>query len=160
MLVHYTVFVDDDGLPDFKVVHERNRLHAMKNWLCNLCGQRLEPDMVFIGGPACEDSRLFIDGPMHEECARYAISVCPYLQGKVWDHSKVPSHLEGKPQYNLKTIDIAATGRPKKMGVFYSSGYRRVLLNNSWVFLSDPFMRIDWSLIPEMEEKSDEAAPV
>jgi hypothetical protein len=44
-----------------------------------LCGQLLGKHLFFIGGPLCVVNRLFLDPPMHKECAIFALQVCPHL---------------------------------------------------------------------------------
>lgn len=78
--VHFTVFRDKQGVPDFQVMYETRRIECFrKNW-CHLCGRNLAPGPYhFIGSEKCIRLRAFIDGPMHIECAEYAAKVCPFL---------------------------------------------------------------------------------
>ena len=146
MLVHYTVHVRNDGVPDFRIVNEANRIRCAAEGLCNLCGQPLEPVMCFIGGERSGASRVFIDGPMHEECAKYSISVCPYLKNENWQHSEREAKAE--PGYEIRTISAVLIGRPK-MGLFYTDGYQLAKLEQGFAFVANKFSKSDWEAMPQ-----------
>ena len=46
-----------------------------------MCGNKLKGSRWFVGGPKSAFSIIgaYYDPPMHEECAHYALQVCPYL---------------------------------------------------------------------------------
>src|SRR5437868_4997258 len=90
-LVHYTVYIGDDNVPDFRTTDEAKRRKCMENEWCFLCGQPLTKPMIFIGGPISVMNRVFHDGPMHDECAKYAVKVCPYLSN---------------PNYKQRPVDL------------------------------------------------------
>lgn len=72
-----------NGHPDFTAIDwpAAHRLAAQRD--CALCGDKmLGSRFAFIGGPAATEARVFVDGPMHEDCARYAIVVCPFVAGR------------------------------------------------------------------------------
>lgn len=151
-LIHFTVHVNRDGTPDFKAVHSVNRAQALaKNW-CHLCGQRMEPPYAFIGGPLCHTNRVFIDGPMHEECARYACKVCPYLANPNGDHSDKPPNLDD--HHIAVTHEMAAPGRPAKMGLFFADSYQSIRSPDGVVIKAGPWLRVDWTAMPERIESA------
>jgi hypothetical protein len=49
--------------------------------LCGICGQRLGAYLCFVGGPgsAFHPAGKYFDGPVHRDCAEFALRVCPYL---------------------------------------------------------------------------------
>jgi hypothetical protein len=49
--------------------------------LCAICGKKLTRGRWFVGGPlsAFHAEGCYIDTPLHGDCARYALQVCPYL---------------------------------------------------------------------------------
>lgn len=81
--VPYVVLVDDRGRAHFTVNDIRKLGKAIRSKLCAMCGRRMERSggYWFIGGAgsALLPMGRFIDGPSHEDCARYAMRVCPYL---------------------------------------------------------------------------------
>jgi hypothetical protein len=72
---------DDQGRPHFTVIDGAKQTLAMVRDLCAICGQPLLRCRWFVGGPMSAFHPLgdFGDGPMHAECANYALRVCPYL---------------------------------------------------------------------------------
>jgi len=80
--VPFTVLVDlVTGIPDFTATDMERWYAAVSERLCGVCGTPLDYWIWFIGGPQSMEIRSFFDPGMHEECARYALSVCPYLSG-------------------------------------------------------------------------------
>lgn len=81
--VFYTVQppggVPDDGKVDFRVLNLEHHVRAAREGMCAICAKPLDYWLWFIGGPMCVENRVFGDGACHEECARYALAVCPYL---------------------------------------------------------------------------------
>jgi hypothetical protein len=77
-----TVTITDDGTAHFTINNVEKSHHHLRNGLCAICGQKLYPKRQWlIGGPrsAFDPNGCFLDTPMHEECASYAIQICPYL---------------------------------------------------------------------------------
>lgn len=79
--IPYTVLIDDKGLPHFAINEEGRRQRVIKKHLCPICGNKLLKRRASVGGPlsAFHPQGSYIDPPMHVECARYALAVCPYL---------------------------------------------------------------------------------
>jgi hypothetical protein len=83
----YPIFfsVWDEGRPedgsrhDFRVLNVAQHLRCATERLCAICGEPLDKMLYFVGGPMCLQNRIFGDGPMHEDCARYSMKVCPHL---------------------------------------------------------------------------------
>ncbi len=98
--IPYTVMRDKDGRPHFTVNEEHKRQHVIKKGLCPICGRKLLKRRALVGGPksAFDPAGAYIDPPMHVECARYALQVCPWLAA--------PSYTK---RIDAKTID------PKKV---------------------------------------------
>lgn len=68
-----------NGKPDFAAIDPDHWVTAFKARLCGVCGMIMQGSVYFIGGPLCAVNRMFFDHPMHEECAVYALKVCPFL---------------------------------------------------------------------------------
>lgn len=75
------VFRDTLGKPHFQITDENKLAHLIKFDLCLLCGSKLKGKRWFVGGPRSAFSVLgaYSDPPMHDDCAHYALQVCPYL---------------------------------------------------------------------------------
>ena len=69
------------GVPDFRVTDPNKWQTCVEEKRCGLCGLKHESGrpLFFIGGSISHETRLFTDPPMHFECARYAMKVCPFL---------------------------------------------------------------------------------
>jgi hypothetical protein len=72
--------INPDGSPNFRLVDPRRSYEAAANRLCALCGFELGYWIAFLGGPGSIRSRLFVDGPAHEDCLAAATTLCPYLR--------------------------------------------------------------------------------
>jgi hypothetical protein len=79
--IPWGVWRDQDGRPHFTVNDEAKRISALVEDLCGLCGGRHVKRRWFVGGPqsAFHPQGAYYDPPLHGECLRYALKVCPYL---------------------------------------------------------------------------------
>ena len=69
-----------NGKPDHRVADAAYLVIALRDCLCWVCGNVLAPrERVFLIGPASVINRTTPEPPMHEDCAHYAASVCPFL---------------------------------------------------------------------------------
>jgi hypothetical protein len=145
--IPYVMFIDDRGRPDFRVNDEAKRIQAINHRLCALCGQPLSHrQSAFIGGPKCERYRLFIDGPMHEGCAGYAFTMCPYLAAPGARHAE-PAVLSARHSGEAVAVDgLASSARPERMGLFLARDWRIVRLAGQpgLYFYVEKFTRIEW----------------
>ncbi len=75
------VLRDEKGRPHFTINDENARQLHLKNDQCPICGDKLLRGRWSVGGPAAAfmENGVYIDPPMHFECFRYAVQVCPYL---------------------------------------------------------------------------------
>lgn len=57
---------------------------------CGICGGKLGETIFFVGGPAAafHPNGAYSDPPMHEECAVYALQVCPFLAIRKYQDDK------------------------------------------------------------------------
>ena len=79
--IPYLVVVDDTGKPHFTISDERKRARIILEDRCSICGRKLLRGRWLVGGPlaAFHPHGAYLDPPMHDECAHYALKVCPYL---------------------------------------------------------------------------------
>jgi len=71
-----------DDKPDFRIINPERVIECVVEKLCGVCGRPLGEYCCFIGGPTSEQNHLFSDPPLHEECAEFASSVCPFVSGR------------------------------------------------------------------------------
>lgn len=64
---------------DFRAVLTERVIECAARRLCGVCGQPLDYWIAFLGGPLSAKNRAYTEPPMHPECARYAVQVCPYM---------------------------------------------------------------------------------
>jgi hypothetical protein len=80
--VPFVVMWDATG-PQFAVNEVALVAQCILEGLCHVCGQRLEPEPWFAGGAANAvmngEHAVYIDGPMHLECAIFSLQACPHL---------------------------------------------------------------------------------
>lgn len=79
--IPFIVLRDRDQRPHFTVNDTSKTIRCLKDDLCPICGQKLHRGRWFVGGPlsAFHPDGWYFDTPMHADCMRYALSVCPYL---------------------------------------------------------------------------------
>lgn len=69
-----------DGQPDHRIADNARLRLARKHRLCSLCGQPLGSRFgTFVLGPMCTVTRTAPEPPNHQDCATYAVLVCPFL---------------------------------------------------------------------------------
>lgn len=80
--IPYIVTRTRDGRAHFTINDEFKVENALKKRLCAICGKVMHKRHQWVvGGPgsAFHPNGAYIDTPVHEECGRYALQVCPYL---------------------------------------------------------------------------------
>lgn len=75
------VMRNDDGTPLFAANDGIVARQIIAEDRCEICGGKLLRGRWFVGGQlsAFAEHGHFMDAPMHDECAHYALRVCPYL---------------------------------------------------------------------------------
>jgi hypothetical protein len=94
------VQVDPDGTPHFALNPENIRQQLFREDRCSICGTKLLRGRWMVGGPASafHPHGAYQDPPVHRECGRYALQVCPYLA--------MPSYLKQIATKTLEQRDI------------------------------------------------------
>lgn len=82
--IPWLVPVDAAGTPNFAMNNMERVIEAITKRLCGQCGSTLEYWIAFLGDEGDCGRGWFTEPPMHEECARYAMSVCPYLNHGIY----------------------------------------------------------------------------
>lgn len=61
-------------------------IRAHEHSLCNVCGHVVGDRLIFVGGAA--EPQAYTEAPLHKECARYSLLVCPGLTVARFDPTK------------------------------------------------------------------------
>lgn len=155
---------------DFRVLNMAHHLEiAMRN-LCAICGEKNDYWLNFIGGPMCVKGRggdrmrehlahlkegepfvppsistdifgVFGDGPMHFECANYALQVCPFLTIPKMRYSETPSKKVPNTMMDANVI----TNKPVYSIVYRTRSYRLIRApGGKPVYQTAKALTIDW----------------
>lgn len=115
---------------DFATINGERTLECIKGRLCGVCGQRLEYWMAFVGGPPAAAEGVYADPPMHPECARDALTLCPHMfrrEGRRRVHSN-----------GLVPPGMSDTTKPEHIILYLTRGYEVVLKEGYVFFLPAP----------------------
>lgn len=130
------VLIDNEGNPHFTINDHTIRRKHIKEQLCAICGKKLLRGRWSVGGPASSltEDGVFYDSPLHYECARYALQVCPYLampkyakriDARTLDPSKLDNHapifvdptqIENRPPVFVMVMHVGETYSYDRMG--------------------------------------------
>jgi hypothetical protein len=149
--IPFVQLIGPDGTPDFKVLDHPKLLDCIKRRACSICGHPMRGTYCFIGGEKSINLRMFTDGPMHNECARFCAKTCPYLARADRGHAVHDSKFEGKVALTASAaIDRHAI--PTRMGMLYTKSYSYKQGNDGLIYFTagEP-TSIDWTAMPESE---------
>jgi hypothetical protein len=71
--------INSDGTPDFTAVDAAAAWRLGEERRCGLCGEPIGYWVAFVGGPRAVQHRMFLDPPMHPDCAHAAMRLCPHM---------------------------------------------------------------------------------
>jgi hypothetical protein len=79
--IPFVVYRDTTGTAHFTINDHFKVDRAAEFRLCAICGDHLGAHKWFVGGPASafHPNGRYLDGPMHRDCGRFALEVCPFL---------------------------------------------------------------------------------
>lgn len=149
--IPFIVAKDRRGVAQFAVNdHERVHTASIKQ-LCGICGKRLTHGGWFIGGPGSflMEYGAFLDPHMHQECATYALKVCPYLaaprylkrvEGKRMEAGGVPK------DYVVVVNEAAKEGRPLIFMLGQAMEWRGIVKPEEIVFHSQAWSYVEFWL--------------
>lgn len=146
--VPFVNYVYPNGVADLRVLSQERVNQCVDQKLCGICGQSLSPEVVFVGGEVSCLNKHFADPAMHEDCARYAVQVCPYLACQNYHHTKNVAPLHDQPGTVFVENPLAppkGDKRPDRMGIYFTTGFKWVLQKGG-VRLIKAYtpMRIEW----------------
>jgi len=97
--IPFIVYRDTRGVPHFTIDDVGKLDLVLSKKLCGLCGKPLKVGQIWlVGGPVSSflENGMFTTPHAHEECARYAIQVCPFLAAP--NYSKLIEDKTIKPE--------------------------------------------------------------
>ena len=114
------IIVVKDGKPVFSVNDIDTVSQCIREDRCTICGTKLFRGRWLIGGvlSALAERGQFADAPVHDECAHYALQVCPYLAAPNWRTpigklQHMAAGIEGAAFNLTESINVADTNRPE-----------------------------------------------
>jgi hypothetical protein len=124
-----------DGTPYFTITDPEARQRLLKEDRCHISGRKLLRGRWLIGGPsaAFHPNGAFLDGPMLDEAALFAVRTCPYIAA---------------PKY-LKRIDDAQLQNSKDAGLFALRFHEEVMEDRPALFVR--LMTTGQRLVPSSE---------
>jgi hypothetical protein len=138
--ITYTVLRAPDGRVDFTTTDPLAWVTAYKLKLCGMCGKPLGRTLWFIGGPVSMHTRAFFDHPMHDDCARYALVVCPYLA--------MPKYLGAKARAipEAQRIELASSNatKPRLFGLAWTRKYKVIQYQGDVLLQAGAWKHIEW----------------
>lgn len=130
-----------DGRPDFRISDPDKWLECNLHKLCALCGQPLKKRGWFVGGPLCHENRIFLDPPMHRDCAEYALKVCPYLAMPRGHFSNVEKRPAPLP---ITVSQMVAPERPERFMLACTDEWKLAVGNNDPFIVASPWTEVHW----------------
>jgi len=128
MPIPATVFIAENGVPDFRVTDIAKWERIVCERCCGVCGKPLGETICFIGGEKSMASGFFFDMAMHEECAEFSAKVCPFIAlGRSYSTRSLP-----KDATEIVSIPNVNADR---MGILKCSNYRCVLFPDDNIYL-------------------------
>lgn len=122
---------DRTGKPMFTINDTPKMERCIRQKLCSICGKKLTEGYWCVGGSRAflHEFGVFIDPPLHRECAEYALKVCPFLAARSFSKSIGDARLDPKqaPQ-GLQLIEADFTGpiRPERFGLGLTIDYPKL----------------------------------
>jgi len=136
--VPFTNIITESGEPDFTTIDAQKTVECALLRLCGVCGKKLSYWIAFLGGPQSAESRAYLDPPMHEECARAAVKLCPFIAMPSMARRKTPLTRDSTYPEGW-TAD-----RPEVFVLYITRKFKcRVPHHDSVIFLPAPASRIE-----------------
>jgi hypothetical protein len=119
--IFWTAHITPDGEPDFRILEMDRVFKALKERRCGMYDRRIEGQSVcFLSTRENADGlRRSTDPPMHEDCLRYALVICPFL-------SRRQARRSGRPQpsgSDYSTLAQVDRSRPDDSLIVWTRSY-------------------------------------
>lgn len=111
----FTAF-NEDGTPDFRAHSPERHSKAVRDELCGICGKHLLYWRFLLVGPNELKQRATYMPAMHENCARFALEVCPFLAMGKREMGEV-----GPEQVQVTSAPLP---KPERIAMVRTSNYR------------------------------------
>jgi hypothetical protein len=113
--IPFTAYVRPDGTPDFKITDAEKWYECARGKLCAICGKDLEYWVWYLAGDPATIQKgqklAYADLGMHEECARYSATVCPYVSGDI----TYAKYIKPVDEEGVILVDMAPRKEVKRM---------------------------------------------
>lgn len=150
--IPWSVTIGTDGKPDFRVIDQQKTAIGLARRRCAICGKAMGAEVAFVGGPRSMESHAFMDGPMHESCAKYALKVCPFLAAPKFGYAR---HVSA-PAGHVVTTELSQTERPDVFGLGVTSFYELTVMGDTPLIVASAWLRdVQWyrhGEVVEMEQ--------
>src|SRR5688572_9421849 len=124
-----------EGKKSFAVSDSSKRLKCAKHRLYWIRGKRLRLLIAFVGGPCCVEIHAYSDGPMHVDCAIYAVKVCPWMA--------LPEYKKRMFEHLGDSDSVIEPKKPDMNAVCITNGFK-VTTGKNWVFIPFTILDIQW----------------
>lgn len=122
----------------FTMVSAEQVVHLIANRLCGVCGEAMGYWVAFIGGPQSTASMAYVDPPMHPDCARAALTLCPHMALK--RHKRAPDH---RLPHDVTTAPGFVDDKPETLHIGITRSYTAQVYQGSLVITPAPFKTIE-----------------
>lgn len=134
--IPYANVITAGGSADFATLDSRCVHDVALQRVCGVCGQELDYWIVFAGGPRCATDRAYVDPPMHHECARAALRLCPYLFRQDMKRRKSTAPGAGTPMGFTEA-------KPEAYLLYVTRSYKITITEGGIIFTPAPAVRIE-----------------
>ena len=149
--IPFVVFRELDGRPDFVVNDATRTWQAALEELCHICGQELETRQPWFGGGPGNallngDVAVYIDGPAHHDCLRYALQACPHLAGQLLKPVQLQAVTQRLAGQGVRTVDnTVIAGVPAVFVAVQAHVYRADRRGDHLVYeVLKPFRKVEY----------------
>ncbi len=137
--IPWFVYIDKDGVADFRVIGPNKIYIAHMKHLCWICGEPLGVHRAFTIGPMCVVNRVNSEPPSHLACAEYAVRTCPFLSNPRTRRNEKDLPAEGQDP-----AGIAIMRNPGATAIYVTQDYKPFKVNNGILFRLGEPERVMW----------------
>lgn len=96
--------------------------------------------VAFIGGPLCYLNRYFLDGPMHRDCALFAVQVCPHIILSKAQYREADRQVPD----GMTLVDHQLGDKPDRFMVGMTTKYEILEHQGSPLYRAAPWDEVSW----------------